>query len=971
MSSAESANDGGGSGFFEPRPICWQDAVAIAVWTLAVVAFFWDAVSLRGALFYFDITEINYPYRAFFAEELRAGRFSRWCPGLYCGLPLYSESQAGYLHPFKYLFYPWMETWKAFNLDTILSIWLTGLGSYLWLRRHVGPTAALSGAVIFGLSGFTWAHIVHTSMINALASVPFVILGLEYSWSSGRWRGVVLGACALAFQTFAGHLQDVILTAGLVGIYGLYRAATEVNWGNRLRALAMAAALAGLGILLSAVQWVPSKELLDRSPRAAGLSWADLTFASWHPELLPTLVIREAYGTRARDTDWTDGYYPYHEMNTYLGLIAIVLAVLGALGKAAHDRWVTFWVLLVGLSLVLMLGKFTFLFDYAHRIPILGSSREPVRFHLWAALGVAALAATGVERLVRSPGVSLRPGLILAGWLVLLCIPVLLVLYSPVWLEPDRWRQPNNIRQSRWLGHELLIATIRTVVLCAAAWFVARKATLAADALWRGRWVALLPLLIIAELLGAHWYDVPTVDPRYWTEPPESVARLKADPALIRIFGKADKSAAEPGYVSKRIDFLDVRDQLDWSLSLAWNVKGSKGETPIISQRYLDYMNHARIGGGRFEIDSVTHVLTGVLMKERVLPARCDVQLITAIEDFNQMPTGKNLVVVANVDGVLHIRMFDGNGKMAIDTDEKRLRDRTRQIENLKRQLAGLWPPHELTATEKTLVGISVSATVGYTIPVPGVRVGKAFIHRNSAAMPRVRLAGRPVYAGDQADAIAQIDRLTIIDQLRDYLIVEDPTRPLPADAQVSGSARIAEEIPERLVVETDALDPAYLVVSDSFDPGWSATVDGKPATIYPAYCAFRAVYVPKGTHTVVFVYRPAGFMLGLASSGCGILIGFLLWFWPRWKAPLASEHTVVDGPRNFRVWYLAALVTIVLVSIPGIDSQGRLTFQSRWRNSFHRFTWGAGIEAMQPLPRQMPADQAPAPRVRDARPPS
>ena len=81
----------------------------------------------RG-LFYFDITEINYPYRAFFAEELGPGRFSRWCPGLYCGLPLYSESQAGYLHPFKYLLYPWMETWKAFNLDTVLSIWLTGRG---------------------------------------------------------------------------------------------------------------------------------------------------------------------------------------------------------------------------------------------------------------------------------------------------------------------------------------------------------------------------------------------------------------------------------------------------------------------------------------------------------------------------------------------------------------------------------------------------------------------------------------------------------------------------------------------------------------------------------------------------------------------------------------------------------------------------------------------------------------------------
>ena len=39
-------------------------------------------------------------------------------------------------------------------------------------RRHVGPAGALTGAALFGMGGFTWAHIVHTSMINALASVP-------------------------------------------------------------------------------------------------------------------------------------------------------------------------------------------------------------------------------------------------------------------------------------------------------------------------------------------------------------------------------------------------------------------------------------------------------------------------------------------------------------------------------------------------------------------------------------------------------------------------------------------------------------------------------------------------------------------------------------------------------------------------------------------------------------------------------
>ena len=163
-----------------------------------------------------------------------------------------------------------------------------------------------------------------------------------------------------------------------------------------------------LGVLLSAVQWVPSKELLDRSPRAGGLSHEDLTYGSWHPELLPTLVVREAYGTRARDTDWMDGFYPYHEMNAYLGLLGLALAVVGAGGPGLSDRWTNFWVLLAAIGGVLMLGKFTFLFDHAHQIPVLGSSREPVRFHLWVSLAVAALAAVGVERLGRPGPVRLR-----------------------------------------------------------------------------------------------------------------------------------------------------------------------------------------------------------------------------------------------------------------------------------------------------------------------------------------------------------------------------------------------------------------------------------------------------------------------------------------------------------------------------------------------------------------------------------
>src|SRR4051794_39312628 len=134
-----------GSGFAAVRrPWGRGDVTALLVWAAAIAGFFWHAVSLRGALFYFDITEINYPYRAFFAEELRSGRFSRWCPGLYCGLPLFSESQAGYLHPLKYLLYSWLEPWEALHPHTVPSVWLARIRPLILPPRPAGAGGGLA-----------------------------------------------------------------------------------------------------------------------------------------------------------------------------------------------------------------------------------------------------------------------------------------------------------------------------------------------------------------------------------------------------------------------------------------------------------------------------------------------------------------------------------------------------------------------------------------------------------------------------------------------------------------------------------------------------------------------------------------------------------------------------------------------------------------------------------------------------------
>ena len=232
-----------------------------------------------------------------------------------------------------------------------------------------------------------------------------------------------------------------------------------------------------------------------------------------------------------------------------------------------------------------------------------------MRFHVWVSLGVAALAATGVERLGRPGVVSLRGGLILTGVLVSLSIPIMLYIYAPVWTEPRRWNELYHLLRYSWLGRELRIAILRTGLLALVAWWIARAAA-HIDPVRRARLAAILALLVLTDLLSAHWFDVPAVDPRFWTEPPETARRLKSDPNTIRVFGIGDKRRGEPGYASEKVDFMPVRDPLDWSLPLAWHLNASRGNTPMISRRIVDFYENAP-GGIRFDLEGDTHIVTG------------------------------------------------------------------------------------------------------------------------------------------------------------------------------------------------------------------------------------------------------------------------------------------------------------------------------------------------------------------------
>lgn len=84
-------------------------------------------------------------------------------------------------------------------------------------------------------------------------------------------------------------------------------------------------------------------------------------------------------------------------------------------------------------------------------------------------------------------------------------------------------------------------------------------------------------------------------------------------------------------------------------------------------------------------------------------------------------------------------------------------------------------------------------------------------------------------------------------------LLYEDTPDAQPADTRLEA----AELGPGRWKVTASGAHPALVVVAEAWFPGWTATVDGRPARVVEADGAFLGVAVGPGDHTVELTYRP------------------------------------------------------------------------------------------------------------------
>jgi hypothetical protein len=95
------------------------------------------------------------------------------------------------------------------------------------------------------------------------------------------------------------------------------------------------------------------------------------------------------------------------------------------------------------------------------------------------------------------------------------------------------------------------------------------------------------------------------------------------------------------------------------------------------------------------------------------------------------------------------------------------------------------------------------------------------------------------------------------------------------ADGELGAAVEIVTYQPERIRLQVAVDVPAYLLLADTYYPGWEARVDGQPVPIRRADLYFRAVALEAGEHEVTFHYRPGNTHLSLYAT----LAAWLAWF--------------------------------------------------------------------------------------------
>jgi hypothetical protein len=840
------------------------------------------------------------------------------------GVPLLANPQIGTFYPLNWLL-SGLRAPDAVRISIVPHLLLAACGMYALFRQLMPASrpAALSAALIFAFGGTLGAHVEQINQLQGLAFLPWLLLIFERMLRAPRplvW-GVLL-AMLWALQIFTGHTQTVFTSGVGLGVWALGSAlfvadsAAIARLRAMLRALLLLAVVALATLLLALPQLLPTLELTGMSNRGGGFSAQQATAFSLPPQYLPRALL-PGY----------DGLL-FGEYVAYSGVIALGLAVFAAWialrGQDASARRARVWVLLAVVGLLLAFGRFNPLYWLLAELPGFDLFRVPARWMALVAVALALLAGSGVARLQTqriSNKLSVAIVLLLLGWIGaarLLPVQQEDIVGAAV---------PGLFVVGLWLLALvalllLFVLAQRRLIAVAALLLIALELVAASQSMpyndLAPREVYLGQRFTISQMLA-------------YQQAESSAGRMLAISQLY--FDPGDLATLQARYARDGLDdaalhtaFTAIKKQemLFPNLGLTWHIPTIDGfEGGILPTIYYSQLTSLllpetslrSVDGRLGEMLALPACRGACIPDERWLELTATRYIITdKVYDSWQDGVAYDTALPLHLSAGERVRLdallpdFYATELRVLFTASD---DSDQAAASVQLEYATAAPVQAELMSQPPADAVRVDGLLLATIAVQGrasaieitaqqpltihamtlVDTRSGDFVQLALRYPRILSSDIKIYERASAERAALVQQITLLPDSwqghEDALIAMrapdfDPAQAavihgenLPLTGGAGQVTLLADDGTDlELLVEADA--DSWLIVRDAWYPGWKATINEQPATIYRANVMFRALRVPAGTSHIRFSFEPDLWFAAIMIGACCWLLALL-----------------------------------------------------------------------------------------------
>jgi hypothetical protein len=444
---------------------------------------------------YRDFSMFYYGDKKLFVDALQQGHFLLWNPYKYCGVPYMANIVMASFNPLNLLFLV-LPFHLGLKMFLMAHVYLAGASMY-WLLRlwKLEKIAALVGGIGFMFGGTYISNISNLPYLTSFTWIPTVFAVFHIAVTRHSWVWLLGSAMTLACQLFSGDPLTFLCTSVLLIPYFFIATGLPKNSKLWLRSAIWSGTLVGMVALLTAVQILPTWELMRESTRHTRIDYTEASSWSLSPVqllqiLCPALqgypterwygwigntlrsIHFSATGTSIIDHP-TAPDIPFFP-SIFSGTVILVLCAAGLFLPVTRLKWFLYAV--VTFFTLIAMGFYTPLFYWLwNYVPLVEKFRYPMKYFILAAFAMSALAAWNFSQLLGSAGQYRRRILIGSG--------ILLLAYLLLYLLPG------------WVAKNPRLISIRL-----AADQVQIPVSFAPDALWRIVWHGGLAGLLVVIL---------------------------------------------------------------------------------------------------------------------------------------------------------------------------------------------------------------------------------------------------------------------------------------------------------------------------------------------------------------------------------------------------------------------------------------------------------------------------------------